>query len=92
MWSSQNDRYNWLRLSNTRPAPVPRRKRFRPRLEGLENRTVLSTLTVMNNHDDGAGSLRRAIAHAQEGDTIVFDPSLNGQTITLTSGQLKDQE
>ena len=69
-------------------APVPRRHRFRPRLEGLEDRTVLSTLTVTNTLDSGAGSLRDAIKAAQSGDTIVFAPGLTGQTITLTSGEL----
>jgi hypothetical protein len=42
----------------------------------------------MNNLDSGAGSLRADIAAAQSGDTIVFAPSLNGRTITLTSGEL----
>ena len=46
------------------------------------------TLTVLNNLDHGAGSLRDAIKQADGGDTIVFDSSLNGQTITLTSGAL----
>ncbi|MBD1940724.1 DUF4347 domain-containing protein [Microcoleus sp. FACHB-68] len=46
---------------------------------------VLATITVTNNADTGAGSLRDAIATAQAGDTIVFDPSLAGQTITLSS-------
>jgi ELWxxDGT repeat protein len=49
---------------------------------------VPSTLTVLNNRDSGAGSLRDAITNAKSGDTVVFDPSLNGQTITLTSGEL----
>jgi hypothetical protein len=49
---------------------------------------VPSTLTVTNNLDSGAGSLRADVAAARSGDTIVFDPSLNGQTITLTSGEL----
>src|SRR6266852_4956097 len=61
---------------------------FVPRLELLEDRTVLSTLTVTNPADSGDGSLRAEIAAAQSGDQIVFDPSLNGQTITLTSGPL----
>jgi hypothetical protein len=54
----------------------------------LEDRTVLSTLTVTNALDSGANSLRDAIQHAKDGDMIVFDPSLNGQTITLTSDEL----
>jgi hypothetical protein len=45
-------------------------------------------LIVLNTNDNGAGSLRQAIADAGGGDTILFDSSLNGQTITLTSGQL----
>jgi hypothetical protein len=63
-------------------------KRFLPQLEVLEDRTVPSTLTVTNNLDKGAGSLRDAIGHAKDGDTILFDPSLNGRTITLTSDEL----
>jgi len=57
--------------------------RFRPRLEVLEGRDVPSTLTVMNNLDSGPGSLRADIAAANSGDTIVFDQSLKGKTITL---------
>lgn len=62
--------------------------RLVPRLESLEERIVLSTLTVLNNLDRGTDSLRYAIGHARDGDTIVFAPSLAGQTITLTSGAL----
>jgi hypothetical protein len=43
---------------------------------------------VLNTQDSGSGSLRDIIAGASDGDTIVFDPSLVGQTITLTSGEL----
>jgi hypothetical protein len=67
---------------------LTRGSRFLPRLESLEDRTVPSTLTVLNNHDSGAGSLRAAIAGAKSGDTIVFAPVLDGQTIALTSGEL----
>jgi hypothetical protein len=47
-----------------------------------------STLTVLNNLDSGPGSLRAEIAAAKSGDTINFLPKLDGQTITLTSGEL----
>jgi hypothetical protein len=69
----------------TRHGPVPR---FRPRLEVIEGRYLPSTLTVLNTNDSGPGSLRAEIAAAQSGDTILVDPSLNGQQIALTSGQL----
>src|SRR5439155_26805129 len=64
------------------------RPTFRPTLEALEDRWVPSTLTVLNNLDSGAGSLRAEIAAAHNSDTIVFASRLNGQTITLTSGEL----
>src|SRR3954471_14169170 len=88
MWISQNRPERRLRLPSASRGPVPRGHRFRPRFEGLEDRTVLSTLTVTNNLDSGAGSLRAAIKAAASGDTIVFAPSLVGQTIALTSGEL----
>ena len=47
-----------------------------------------STLTVTSAADNGAGTLRAEIAAAQSGDTIVFAPKLDGQTITLTKGEL----
>jgi predicted outer membrane repeat protein len=43
---------------------------------------------VLNALDNGAGSLRAAITSAKSGDTIVFAPSLDGETITLTSDEL----
>ena len=43
------------------------------------------THTVTNTNDSGPGSLRQAIAVAASGDTITFDASLAGQTITLAS-------
>jgi uncharacterized repeat protein (TIGR01451 family) len=47
-----------------------------------------ATITVTNTNDSGVGSLRQAINDASSGDTVDFDSSLNGQTITLTSGEL----
>jgi predicted outer membrane repeat protein len=57
-------------------------------MEALETRDVPSTLTVTNPFDRGPGSLRYEIAQATTKDTIVFAPSLAGQTIGLTSGEL----
>jgi predicted outer membrane repeat protein len=74
--------------------PASRRKApaatytFRPTLEALEDRWLPSTLTVSNNLDSGTGSLRAEIAAAKNNDTIVFAPSLKGQTVTLTGGEL----
>jgi hypothetical protein len=48
---------------------------------------LAATLTVTNNHDNGAGSLRQAIQDAAPGDTISFAFHVSG-TITLTSGEL----
>jgi hypothetical protein len=45
----------------------------------------------MNTADGGAGSLRGALANANDGDTINFDVSVTG-IITLTSGQLEVNE
>ena len=50
--------------------------------------TQAATITVTNTNDGGPGSLRQALADAHNEDVINFDPSLNGQTITLTSGEL----
>jgi hypothetical protein len=47
-----------------------------------------NTITVINTNDSGPGSLRQALADANNGDTINFDPALNGQTILLTSVEL----
>src|SRR6476661_10179319 len=46
------------------------------------------TITVININDSGPGSLRQALVDANNGDTINFASSLNGQRITLTSGEL----
>jgi hypothetical protein len=50
--------------------------------------TQAATISVTSTNDSGAGSLRQAIADSVNGDTIDFDPSLNGQTITLVSDEL----
>jgi hypothetical protein len=62
------------------------RSRFGPRVECLEDRTVLSTLTVLNSADHGTGSLRQALIDAHDTDTIGFAPNVH--KIVLTSGEL----
>ena len=70
------------------------RRRTRPTLMALEDRRLMSTFTVTNTADSGAGSLRYEIglANSNSGastidfDSTVFDTAL---TITLTSGQLE---
>src|SRR5262245_28444099 len=84
------NRVAWLgrslfRRPGRRPAGRPR---FRPALEGLEDRSLLSTLTVLNLNDSGNRSLRSELAQAQGGDTVVFTRGLRG-AITLTSGELR---
>lgn len=82
-----NRRGMLARHAHRRPAPTARRN-TRPRLETLEDRRVLSTLTVTSVADKGAGTLRAEIAAAHNGDTIVFAPCIAGKTITLTKGEL----
>lgn len=50
-----------------------------------------ATLVVTNNADTGSGSLRQTIADAAPGDTINFDVTLSGETITLSSELLIDK-
>ena len=78
--------------------PASRRRTRRPTVEILENRLCLSSLVVTTSSDDvshSGTSLRDAIAQANAdaaaaiSDTITFDASLNGATITLGQGQLE---
>lgn len=52
-------------------------------------RLDVTSLLVTTNQDDGPGSLRRAMADARHGDTILFDPAVfngePGDTIVLAS-------
>jgi hypothetical protein len=48
-------------------------------IEESECQLIVTTIA-----DDGAGSLRAALACAQIGDTITFDPAIAGDTIVLT--------
>ena len=67
-------------------------RRFRPRLEGLEDRCTPSLLTVTNTLDNGSkGSLRYDVLQAENSHgkitAINFASGLHG-TITLAGGQL----
>jgi hypothetical protein len=92
MWfSSKSQSRQFSRSSERRRGhgSPRRRSKFHPQTEALDERWLLSTLTVMNANDSGSGSLRAEIVAAKSNDTIVFAPSLDGQTITLTSGELE---
>jgi hypothetical protein len=90
-----------LREMTERPRPRPegargrQRRRLRPVLLALEDRTLLATFTVTKTLDDGsAGTLRYEIGQASTtsgSNTINFDPAVfaTPQTITLTTGQLE---
>ncbi len=66
----------------------PSAGRFRPLVESIESRVLLSTFTVSNLGDSGAGSLRQAILGANAGSgSETIDFSVAG-TIALTSGAL----
>ena len=51
----------WLDRSNTRRNAGRPRHSVVPRLESLEDRTLPSTLTVLNSLDSGAGQGQRAL-------------------------------
>src|SRR5262245_4507196 len=80
--------FQWLRrwMQSSRHAPHRRTGR-QLRFDTLEDRTLLSTLTVLNLADSGADSLRERIGAAVAGDTINFAPGLSG-TIVLSGVQL----
>jgi hypothetical protein len=83
-WRTGRGACNRCRTRRTRPT------RLVPRLEALEDRTLLSTYTVNSLTDTGTGSgltgdLRYCITNATSGnDTIDFAPGLSG-TIQLQS-------
>ena len=68
-------------------APLP----VAPRLPATPQAFAGPVATVTNTDDSGPGSLRDAIAAADPGTTIQFDPSIAGQTIVLTTALEPDQ-
>ncbi|MDB6173339.1 MAG: hypothetical protein JWL59_2650 [Chthoniobacteraceae bacterium] len=54
-----------------------------------------ATYTVTNNADSGAGSLRQTLADAADqagADTLMFVPGMSGQTMTLASEIIVDDQ
>src|SRR5881409_4452343 len=49
-----------------------------------------TTITVTNGNDSGPGSLRQALADANDGDTVNFDASVG--TVILTTAELAIQK
>jgi hypothetical protein len=82
-WSKKTNQKGLWRRQRTKPRSLF----FRPYLERLEVRET-PAIMVTNTNDMGTGSLRAALAMANNGDTIQFNIGDNLQTITLTSGAL----
>jgi CSLREA domain-containing protein len=83
-WLSRNYACRSARRGTSR-SDRPIRRSLRPRIESLEDRTMLNAYLVTNLADSGFGSLRQATldANANPGaDSIVFTPGLSG-TIVL---------
>src|ERR1700738_1562825 len=83
---------SWIRNLFTRLVTRPIRKaphRVRLSLEVLEERTLLSTFSVLNTNDSGPGSLRQAMLDVNSSpglDTIRFQIGTGAQLIHVGSG------
>lgn len=79
-----------LNAANTTNLDLAARSRHQNGLIDLGAYEIPLLLTVTSPNDSGPGSLRATIASIPTpgGATITFDPTLDGQTITLGSGQL----
>src|SRR5262245_6692752 len=73
-------------VANNRSA-ADRRRRFRPSLEALEDRTLPATFLVTNTDDAGAGSLRHAILDLTNSAdaTNLIATEAGGRTIHLVT-------
>src|ERR1700733_440548 len=85
--SSSSNKHARLASSPTRRrrsvAGTVRTFPFRPRLEFMEDRTLLSTFLVTNTSDSGSGSLRQAImdSNAATGVTNTIDFAIAGSGV-----------
>jgi predicted outer membrane repeat protein len=88
--------FSFLKRSR-KPSPAARKSvTFRPTMDALEDRVVLSTFYVTSTADSSSvGTLRWAVGEANYdssrgvSDTIVFAKSLSGSTIKLKYGALE---
>ncbi len=89
-YTMNSSRPGWLGALHRSRRRRPRKASVHclPEVAALEARTLLSTITVTNDSDSSAGSLRAALGAAVAGETINFAPSAYG-TITLSSGPLE---
>jgi hypothetical protein len=83
---SSSHRPPYRRRPTPRPAGFSRRHfRLRPRLEIVEDRTLLSTFLVNTTADNGPGSLRQAIldSNAASSATRIIDFAIPGQGVQV---------
>jgi len=67
---------------------LPRKSGAHVDIGAVEDQSGQYYSIVENTLDAGPGSLRQVISNAPAGATVTFVPSLSGQIITLTSGQI----
>jgi len=89
MGSFENHQDCRIRRPRTRRAPAPRRREFRPRLEGLEGRTVLSSYTAatvsdliadINASNNGGGSNTITLVAGNSFSLTAVDNTTDGAT------------
>jgi hypothetical protein len=76
----------WTLHQALRRKPAPRRCAVRPRLEVLEDRSLLSTYSVTSAGDSGAGTLRDAITQANNTSSGITEIDFNIGTQGSSSG------
>ena len=80
-----------LEILRTRSSAGARSRRYRPVVDAIESRLLLSTIMVTTTADDGPGSLRQAInmANAEGGtNTIAFDIPGSGPQVIMPQSAL----
>ena len=80
-----------LEILRTRSGAGARSRRYRPVVDAIESRLLLSTIMVTTTDDNGPGSLRQAINMADKAggtNTIDFDIPGSGPQVIIPQSEL----